>query len=176
MKKKYKWLIAIAAIILLGFAVPTSFRNPVEGATTSDYHPESFWYYPWGTSVTHKGVDIFMKKGTPIHPAAGVEWVLYAGKMPGKGGNVVITLAPKWRLHYYAHMDEVTTSPLAVVTHSSNLGTVGNSGNAANTPSHLHFGMGTLFFRPWAIDSSPHGLQKAFYLNPIPLLNGAPAS
>ena len=173
MRKLKKICIALAVIILAGFVMPYSFRNPVEGASRNDYNQQSYWYYPWGTSVTHKGVDIFKRRGTPIHSASGVEWVLYAGKMGGKGGNVVISLAPKWRLHYYAHLDEVKTKPLSVITHKSVIGTVGNSGNAANTPSHLHFGIATIYPRLQAVDDSPHGVFKAFYLNPIPYLNAS---
>lgn len=174
MKTRYKILIGMAGLVLAGYLMPYAFRNPVEGGTVNDYSQESFWCYPWGTSITHKGVDIFKKKGTAIHPAAGVEWVLYAGAMPGKGGNVVVTLAPKWRVHYYAHMDEVTATPLTVVTHSSKLGTVGNSGNAASTPSHLHFSIGSIFPMFWRIDSDHDGAKKAFYINPTPYLNDSP--
>ena len=171
MTKRKKIFLAIAGVIVFGFLMALlPFRNPVEGGTPSDYHPQSFWYYPWGTSVTHKGVDIFKKKGTPVRTAYPMELVLYAGHMPGKGGNVVITLAPGWRLHYYAHLDEVTTFPLAL---GGKIGTVGQTGNAANTPPHLHFGVGTLYPRPWAIDDSPHGFRKIFYLNPIPQLDKA---
>lgn len=163
--------IVVAAVFVGGLVMPYSFRNPVEGATRSDYNQQSWWYYPWGTSVTHKGVDIFKRRGTPIRPAAGMEWVLFAGHMKGKGGNAVITLAPKWRLHYYAHMDEVQTRPFAIVTHDSVLGTVGNTGNAVYTPSHLHLGIMSLIPHLRAIDDSPHGKKKAFYMNPIPFLN-----
>lgn len=169
MNKKKKILITLLGIIALGFAMLLQpFRNPVEGASVSDYNQQSYWYYPWGTSVTHKGVDIFKKKGTPIRTAYPCELVLYAGHMPGKGGNVVITLAPGWRLHYYAHLDKVTTHPFAI---GGRIGTVGNSGNAANTPSHLHFGCCTIYPRLWDIDDSPHGFYKCLYLNPIPQLN-----
>lgn len=171
MKKLGKIIVAIAIILLVGFLVPYSFENPVEGATKSDYNQKSYWYYPWGTSITHKGVDIFKQKNTPIHPASSVEWVLYAGQMFGKGGNVVVTLAPRWRIHYYAHLDKVTAKPLSVVTHQSAIGTVGNTGNAANTPSHLHFSIASLLPHPWDMDDSPHGKWKALYLNPTPYLN-----
>ena len=166
-----KFFLLFSVIFAVGIAVPYSFQNPVEGATRNDYNQESYWYYPWGTSVTHKGVDIFKKKGTSIRPAAGVELVLFAGHMEGKGGNAVITLAPKWRMHYYAHMDEVRTTALSIVTHDSVLGTVGNTGNAVNTPSHLHFGIMSLLPHPRDIDDSPHGKWKALYINPIPNLN-----
>ena len=169
MKKKNKILLAVALVGAGGFLMLLlPFRNPVVGATTSDYHPQSYWYYPWGTSITHKGVDIFKKKGTPIQTAYPVELVLFAGHMPGKGGNAVVTLAPGWRLHYYAHMDEVTTHPFAL---GGKIGTVGNTGNAKNTPSHLHFGCATLYPRPWEIDDAPDGFKKCFYTNPIPQLN-----
>lgn len=171
MKLYKKILLSAGIVFVVGLMVPTSFQNPVEGGTRGDYHQQSFWYYPWGTSVTHKGVDIFKKKGTAVHPASGLEWVLYAGHMPGKGGNVVITLAPKWRLHYYAHMDKVDAFPLSIVSHKSRLGSVGNSGNAANTPSHLHFGMMSLIPDPFDIDDSRQGWKKAWYINPIPYLN-----
>ena len=81
-------LTVFAGIFIVGLIVPYSFQNPVEGATRNDYNQESYWYYPWGTSVTHKGVDIFKKNGTPIHPAAAVELVLFAGR---RGGNAVNT-------------------------------------------------------------------------------------
>ena len=76
----------------------------------------------------------------------------------------------KWRLHYYAHLDEITTKPLALVGHNTQIGTVGNTGNAATTPAHLHYGIGTLIPSPWRIDDDPLGHQKAFYLNPIDYL------
>ena len=175
MRKSRKLLFGAIIVAAIAFAtglfVPYSFQNPVEGATRNDYNQESYWYYPWGTSVTHKGVDIFKSKGTPIRPTAGVELVLFAGHMEGKGGNAVITLAPKWRMHYYAHMDEVLTRRFAIVTHDSVLGTVGNTGNAVNTPSHLHFGIMSLIPHPQDIDDSPHGKLKALYMNPVPYLN-----
>ena len=85
----------------------------MERVTKKSYSQNSFWAYPWGKSVTHKGVDIFAKKGTEIHPAtAGI--VLYKGTMPG-GGNVVFIPGPKWRVHYYAHLDEIKTKRFSFV-------------------------------------------------------------
>lgn len=171
MKRTKKILLIIGLIFITGLIIPYSFQNPVVGSTRNDYNQQSYWYYPWGTSVTHKGVDIFKKKGTSIHAASGIELVLYAGHMPGKGGNVVISLAPKWRMHYYAHLDKVDVNTFSVVTHKSKLGSVGNSGNASRTPSHLHFGMMSLIPNPMDIDSSKQGWKKAWYVNPIPYLN-----
>ena len=172
MKKFVKTaILVLCSLFIIGLLIPYSFQNPVEGGSRNDYNQESYWYYPWGTSITHKGVDIFKAKGTPIRPAAGVELVLFAGHRDGKGGNIAITLAPKWRMHYYAHMDEVKTKSFSIVTHGSVIGTVGNTGNAANTPAHLHFSIMSLLPHLRDIDDSPHGKLKALYMNPVPYLN-----
>lgn len=165
MSKRKKILIVLGAIVVIGFLIPQNLRIPVTGATESDYHPESFWYYPWGRSVTHKGVDIFARKGTKIN-AATSGLVVYAGKVP-IGGNVVLVLGPKWRLHYYAHLDQINTRPLSFVTHKSNIGTVGATGNAAGKPPHLHYTIMTPIPYVWRIDRDLQGWKKMFYLNPI---------
>ena len=103
----WKIILPLLSIITLGFFLPQSIQMPVVGATAMDYHPDSFWYYPWGRSVTHKGVDIFADKGTAVHSSVkGI--VLFAGELP-VGGNVVMVLGPKWRMHYFAHLDEIGT-------------------------------------------------------------------
>jgi len=48
--------------------IPQNLKMPVKGATESDYNANSFWFYPWGKSVTHKGVDIFAKKELQLIP------------------------------------------------------------------------------------------------------------
>ena len=85
---------------------------PVKGATKSDYNSKSFWFYPWGESVTHKGVDIFAKKETEINSSTS-GLVLYSGKI-SMGGMFVLVLGPKWRLHYYAHLNELKKSSLSL--------------------------------------------------------------
>lgn len=172
MKKKHlkRVLLSLLAIFIIGLIVPQNLKMPVEGANKSSYHPQSFWYYPWGTSVTHKGVDIFARKGTAIHSST-PGFVIYAGHMMGKGGNVVAVLGPKWRIHYYAHLDEVSTHTGALVGQESQIGTVGNTGNAAKTPAHLHYGLVTPIPYPWKYDrEARQGWMKMFYLNPIEAL------
>ena len=138
---------------------------PVQGATQSDYNTQSFWFYPWGQSITHKGVDIFAKKGTVINSSTtGI--VLYSGDI-NIGGNSVIVLGPKWRIHYYAHLDELNISSLSFVTKNTTIGTVGTSGNAAGKSPHLHYSIATIIPYVWRIDSSRQGWKKMFYLNPI---------
>ena len=69
-------------------------------------------------------------------------------------------------------MDEIKTSAFSFVSQNSIIGTVGNTGNAATTPSHLHYGIATMIPYPWRIDNSKLGWQKMFYLNPIDYLSG----
>ncbi len=161
--KRLLWSFAI--VLVIGLLMPQNLKMPVQGATTADYHPNSFWFHPWGKSVTHKGVDIFANKGTRIHSAVrGI--VLYSGNI-NMGGNVVLILGPKWRLHYYAHLDQITTAPYSFVSQNTQIGTVGNSGNAIGKPAHLHYSIFTLLPYPWRIDKSPQGWKKMLYLNPI---------
>ena len=163
MRKKIK--LFLLAIFIIGFILPQNLTMPVQGATASDYNKDTFWYYPWGKSGTHKGVDVFAKKGTPIH-AATKGLVVYSGKMP-RGGNVVIVLGPKWRRHFYAHLDEIQISPFSFVNQNTLIGTVGDTGNAKGKPPHLHYSILTFVPYPWRIDKSPQGWKKMLYLNPI---------
>ena len=158
----------IAAIVLIGMLLPQNLKMPVVGADSNDYNHQTFWYEGWGTSIVHKGVDVFAKRGTSVHSAT---WgVVLATAERGKGGKFVLVLGPKWRVHYYAHLDEIRTKPFSFVTQESEIGTVGNTGNAITTPAHLHYGIATMIPYPWRIDDAPLGWQKMFYLNPIDYL------
>ncbi|MGG6230435.1 M23 family metallopeptidase [Tenacibaculum sp. SDUM215027] len=165
MFKIKKSLLILLATLLAGFLIPQDLKMPVNGATKSDYNSKSFWYYPWGKSVTHKGVDIFAKKNTKITSST-YGLVLFSGKIR-MGGNIVLVLGPKWRLHYYAHLENVKTSSLTFVNKSSLIGTVGTSGNAAGKAPHLHYSIFTLIPYIWRIDSDKQGWKKMFYLNPF---------
>lgn len=170
MRKSIKIImLGILIIAIVGFVVPQDLRMPVAGANANSYNHETFWHKGWGSSVVHKGVDIFAKRGTPIHSST--LGIVVAASEGGKGGKYVVILGPKWRLHYYAHLDEITTKPFTLVSHDTVIGTVGNTGNAATTPAHLHYSIATLVPYPWRIDDAPLGWQKMFYLNPIEYLD-----
>ena len=161
-------LLVFVAIIVIGLLIPQNLKMPVVGADDNSYNHETFWYEGWGSSIVHKGIDVFAKKGTSVHSAT---WgIVIMATEYGKGGKFVLVLGPKWRLHYYAHLDEIKTERFAFVTKDTEIGTVGNTGNAINTPAHLHYGIGTLVLYPWRIDRAPLGWQKMFYLNPIDYL------
>ena len=161
-------LLVVVAIILIGLLIPQNLKMPVVGADDNSYNHETFWYEGWGSSIVHKGIDVFAKKGTSVHSAT--KGLVLITTEYGKGGKFVLVLGPKWRLHYYAHLDEIKTKRLAFVTQDTEIGTVGNTGNAINTPAHLHYGIGTLVLYPWRVDKAPLGWQKMFYLNPIDYL------
>ena len=169
-KWKKRSIIGILTIILIGLLIPQNLKMPVIGADSNSYNHETFWYEGWGTSIVHKGIDVFAKKGTSVHSAT---WgIVLATAEYGKGGKFILILGPKWRIHYYAHLDEIKTKPFSLVTQDTEIGTVGNTGNAATTPAHLHYGIGTLIPYLWRIDDAPLGWQKMFYLNPIDYLQG----
>ena len=169
MKKYIKiFSLVILSIILIGLLIPQNLKMPVVGADNNSYNHETFWYEGWGTSIVHKGIDVFAKKGTSIHSST--KGIVLATSEGNKSGKFVLVLGPKWRIHYYAHLDEIRTKRFAFVGHDTEIGTVGNTGNAATTPAHLHYGIGTLVLYPWRIDRAPLGWQKMFYLNPIDYL------
>ncbi len=160
-----KWFWAPMLILLLGFVVPQKMIIPVENADLKSWDEKSFWAYPWGSSITHKGIDIFAEKGTPVVASTnGIVVYTFDG---GKGGKSVMVLGPKWRFHYYAHLDRIETFPLKPLKRGSVIGAVGDTGNAKGKPPHLHYAITTPFpyFALWD-DNAVQGWKKIFYLNP----------
>ncbi|HVK48528.1 MAG TPA: M23 family metallopeptidase [Pseudobacter sp.] len=99
----------------------------------------------WGDSRdagarSHEGIDIFAKRGTPVLAAA--EGRISAVREGGIGGKTV-WLRPSGKdiNLYYAHLDSQLVSTGQKVNAGDTVGLVGNTGNARNTPSHLHFGI-----------------------------------
>ena len=99
---------------------------------------------------SHHGVDLFAPKGTPVVAAApGI--VRRVGETE-LGGNVVWLLDTRREQSlYYAHLDRQLVSTGDVVQVGDTLGLVGNTGNARNTPPHLHFGI----YRRGPVDPLP---------------------
>jgi len=169
MKLRYKVITLISFILLLGVLVPDAKIIPVEGAKQSDWNKDSFWYEPWGTSGVHKGIDIFAKKGVLVVAPANL-FVLYKGTIK-KGGNIVVGLGPKWRLHYFAHLASVDNTTSFYMAAGNKIGAVGDSGNAQGKQPHLHYAILSLIPLPWKMDGTTQGYKKAFYINPIEYLD-----
>jgi len=157
-------LLTFLVIICAGLAMPEKLVIPVEGASSDDWNHNTFWYEPWGSYGVHKGVDIFGAKGKPVQSAT-LGYVIYTGEL-GKGGNVVAVLGPKWRVHYYAHMQEVTVEKGTWLSQKDKVGTLGDTGNAKGKQPHLHYSIVSLIPLPWKATSETQGWKKMFFLNP----------
>ncbi len=163
-----RWRYVLVVIVLIGFLLPQRMVIPVEGANATSYHAKSFWYSPWGKSGVHKGVDIFAKRGVPVLSSTdGI--VLWTGEL-NMGGNIVLVLGSKWRVHYYAHLNTIDEKMFSFVKSGERIGTVGDTGNAKGKPPHLHYSIVTLFPYFWRADNSQQGWKKIFYLNPVSYL------
>jgi murein DD-endopeptidase MepM/ murein hydrolase activator NlpD len=135
---------------------PATLPVPVDRIKSHDLRDT--WGAPRSGGRRHQGIDIFAPRGTPVRSATrGLVWRVGQNRL---GGNVVWVLGPGGELHYYAHLDRVAGIAAGdIVERGGLLGYVGNTGNARNTPYHLHYGIYTL----------SHGA-----INPFPRL--APAS
>lgn len=163
-RKKHKIGGTLILILLIISLLPSTTLIPVKNATSNDWNQNTFWYEPWGVSGVHKGIDIFAAKSTNIiSPAPGL--VLYTGEID-IGGKIVITIDAKLRLHYFAHLEEISTHSAALIRQGKKLGTVGDSGNALGKQPHLHYSVITLLPYIWRVDNSTQGWKKMFYLNP----------
>lgn len=173
-KHRKKLLVFIVLLfVFLPLVFPGTLIIPVKNASKNDWNKDTFWYEPWGASGVHKGIDIFAETSTDvISPAPSL--VLYTGEI-SMGGKVVIALGAKWRLHYFAHLDQINTHIGDFLVMGDKIGTVGNSGNARDKQPHLHYSYITLLPYVWKIDSSTQGWKKAFYLNPVEYFKLDPA-
>lgn len=111
------------------------FVFPVAGPTS---FVSSYGYCRDGCSRSHQGNDLFARAGTPV-VAVEDGWVEKVGTNR-LGGLTVWTRGRSGYRYYYAHLRD--WAPLVIgqeITVGTVVGTVGNTGNAAGTPSHLHF-------------------------------------
>lgn len=136
-------------LLSIGFQPTLSF--PVSGKNSRAVG--SFFGDPRdGGKRSHKGVDIFAPKGTPVLAASdGVVGRVTTNRL---GGKVVwLTSLKKRFTQYYAHLDSQAVKPGQSVHIGDTLGFVGNTGNARFTPPHLHFSIYKL--RAGAVDPFP---------------------
>lgn len=168
MTKKRKALKIFLVIFVIVFFLPEFPQIPVQNATTKDWNAKSFWFEPWGKSGVHKGIDIFGKMNTPILSTT-YGLVIFAGELP-RGGKVVAVLGPKWRVHYYAHLNADSVFIGEPVWSGKTIASLGDTGNAKGKPPHLHYSVVTLVPYLWRIDGTTQGWKKAFYLDPAAIL------
>ena len=95
-----------------------------------------------GGARRHEGIDIAAAKRTPLLACA--DGYITSTRENNLGGKVVF-LRPDGEDYslYYAHLDEQLVQEGQRVNKGDTIGLMGNTGNAAHTVSHLHFGIYT---------------------------------
>ncbi len=162
MKKRI--LLIFVVILALGLLLPARGPVPVENATHKDWNAKSFWFSPWGKSGVHKGIDIFAPKGTRVISSS-YGLVIFTGNID-MGGNVVAILGPKWRIYYYAHLQNFNAKTWEFASTGDIIGSVGATGNAKGKPPHLHYSVLSLVPYPWRFSTETQGWKKMFMMNP----------
>lgn len=118
--------------------MPKALPIPVDGVLASRLRDT--WGYARYGGRRHQGIDIMAPRHTPIRSVT--EGVIEFKGMRGLGGQVVSVIGPGGYKHYYAHLEDF--GPQAIgdwVAAGEIIGTVGNSGNAAVSSPHLHYGI-----------------------------------
>jgi murein DD-endopeptidase MepM/ murein hydrolase activator NlpD len=139
---------------LLQQQMPGVLPIPVDGVISSQL--QNTWGAARFGGRHHKGIDIFAPRNTPIRSVT--EGIVEIKGMRGLGGQVVTITGPGGYRHYYAHLEEYGPQTIGDwVEPGEIIGYVGNSGNAAVSPTHLHYGIYT-----------PSGEA----INPYPFLRG----
>lgn len=156
--------IFFGVLVLVGLLLPEKMIIPVKGASSRDWNHNTFWYEPWGSSGVHKGIDIFGEKLTPV-VASTYGIVIFSGTL-NKGGNAIAVLGPKWRVHYFAHLNERSVNIGDLVSTGQIIGTLGDSGNALGKAPHVHYSILSLLPMPWLFTTETQGWKKMFFVNP----------
>jgi murein DD-endopeptidase MepM/ murein hydrolase activator NlpD len=100
---------------------------PICGIVTSNYG--------WRDNRMHKGIDIDLKRGTPVHVA--FDGKVRIARYNGGYGNVVIVRHYNGLETVYAHLSKIKVKTGDIVVAGQTVGLGGATGRA--TGSHLHF-------------------------------------
>ena len=140
--------------------LPETYALPVRGVAREQLSPSFGAPRAHGG---HEGIDVLAPAGTTVVAAA--DGVIIGNRRTAIGGNVLWVLGAGRRLYYYAHMRELAPGMHLgrLVRRSEAIGTVGNTGNAARTPPHLHFGIYVVASHFYPLRYSP--------IDPYPILH-----
>lgn len=89
---------------------------------------------------SHRGVDIFAPRGTPVLASAEA-WVTRVRETEVGGRVIWLRNKGNGDALYYAHLEQQDVEEGQAVSPGDPIGLVGNTGNARTTPPHLHFGV-----------------------------------
>jgi murein DD-endopeptidase MepM/ murein hydrolase activator NlpD len=89
---------------------------------------------------SHRGVDIFAPRGTPVLASAEA-WVTRVRETEIGGRVIWLRNKNNGDALYYAHLEHQDVEEGQAVSPGEPIGRVGNTGNARTTPPHLHFGV-----------------------------------
>lgn len=108
----------------------TGLRCPVQGGAKM----MNDWGFPRSGGRFHEGNDLFAPRGTPAVAVVSGTATQVVGKL---GGNQVKLMGDDGVAYYYTHLDSFGKS--GRVAAGDVVGAVGNTGNAAGGPTHIHF-------------------------------------
>jgi LysM repeat protein len=108
----------------------TALRCPVRGGAKL----MNDWGFPRSGGRFHEGNDLFAARGTPAVAVVSGTVVQTIGRL---GGNQVKLFGSDGVAYYYTHLNAFGAK--GKVSAGSVIGYVGNTGNAAGGPTHVHF-------------------------------------
>lgn len=133
------------------------FCFPVKNIITSPYG--------WRWNRPHRGVDIRLRMGEPVHCA--FNGVVRIARPMGAYGNLVVVRHYNGLETVYGHLSKINVKPMQVVAAGQVLGLGGSTGRS--TGPHLHFEVRFQYepFDPeWILDFSNYSLRtRKLYLD-----------
>lgn len=129
---------------------PDEFCFPVKGCVNSPYG------WRWGRA--HRGVDINLKTGDPVHAAFG--GVVRVACPMGGYGNVIVIRHHNGLETVYGHLSKIKVKPRQIVNAGDVIGLGGSTGHS--TGPHLHFEVRFQYetFDPeWILDFKTYTLR-----------------
>ncbi|TSH77194.1 M23 family metallopeptidase [Acinetobacter sp. RF15A] len=117
----------------------------------------------WGAARSegrkHQGIDIFARRGTAV--LSTTQGIVRRVGTNSLGGKVIWITGPNLSHHYYAHLEDYAAHIQEGdwVEAGEVIAYVGNTGNAKNTPPHLHYGI--YFSRQGATNPYPYLLPSS---------------
>lgn len=146
--KNFRLLFVLATLTAGALTTSANDKTPVNPSPNTLAHPVAgkkskvggfFGDYRNG-GRSHKGIDIYAKKGTPV--VAVCDGVITSTATEKLGGKTIrLKASGRSFTAYYAHLDRLHVKAGQYVTKGQTIGTVGNTGNAKRKAPHLHFGI-----------------------------------